>query len=80
MNEIELQKYLKTNFPVEDERVEWKAWTGNFNIDGKSKDDLGSYVSAISNEKGGYLILGVKNKTFFCKLFQQNNSRLRKAI
>ena len=63
MTEKQLQNYLKTNFSQESESVEWKAWTGNFNIDGKSKDDLGSYVSALANENGGFLIIGVENKT-----------------
>lgn len=63
MTESELKQYLIINYPIEDEKIEWKAWTGNFNIDGKSKDDLGSYVSAVSNENGGFLIIGVENIT-----------------
>ena len=63
MTENELNNYLTTNFYQETESVEWKAWTGNFNIDGRPKDDLGSYVSAFANENGGFLVIGVKDKT-----------------
>ena len=63
MDENELRKYLQEKFPKEGEDIEWKAWSGNFNIDGKPKDDLGSYVSALANENGGCMVIGVKNKT-----------------
>lgn len=63
MTEQELIELIQEKYSKENESVEHKAWTGNFNIDGRPKDDLGSYVSALANEEGGSLLIGVEDKT-----------------
>ena len=64
MTEQELRKYLTKKFPKEDESCEWKAWqTLKNSIANRCGDDAISYVSAISNMKGGHLVIGVKDKT-----------------
>ncbi|NBV06990.1 MAG: transcriptional regulator [Proteobacteria bacterium] len=64
MTEQELRKYLTKKFPKEDESCEWKAWqTLKNSIANRCGDDAISYVSAISNMKGGHLVIGVEDKT-----------------
>ena len=64
MNEKELQQYLLLNYPKEDERCEWKEFKNLKNdFNGKEKDDVISYVSAIANMEGGHLVIGVVDKT-----------------
>ena len=46
----ELQAWLRTQFPKEDERHEWKEWRSlKSNISGRKGEDLVSYVSALAN-------------------------------
>ncbi len=64
MLELELQQYLHREYPQENARCEWKEFKNLKNsFCGDEKDDVISYVSAIANMEGGYLVLGVKDKT-----------------
>ena len=64
MTEHELQQYLLSRYPRENERCEWKEFKNLKNdFSGKEKDDVISYVSALSNMEGGELIIGVADKT-----------------
>lgn len=64
MTEAELHQYLKNNFPQENEKCEWKEFKFlKHQISGKEADDIISYISAISNMKGGHLVIGVEDKT-----------------
>lgn len=64
MTELELQQYLLHNYPQENSRREWKEFKNLKNsFCGDEKDDIISYVSAIANMDGGYLVIGVKDKT-----------------
>lgn len=64
MTELELQQYLLKYYPKEDESCEWKEFKNLKNdFNGKEKDDVISYVSALSNMEGGYLVIGVVDKT-----------------
>ena len=58
MTELELQQYLLREYPQENARCEWKEFK---NLD--EKDDVISYVSAIANMEGGFLVVGVHDKT-----------------
>lgn len=65
MTELELKSFLRENFPKENENCEWKEFKSLKNsINGSEKDDLVSYVSAISNMGGGYIIIGIHDETF----------------
>jgi ATP-dependent DNA helicase RecG len=64
MTEQELHHYIKTHFPKENERCEWKAFSNlRSDVSGRAGDDVISYVSAIANMEGGHLVLGVEDKT-----------------
>lgn len=64
MTEKELQNYLINNFPIENEKCEWKEFKSLKNsVAGKEGDDIVSYISAIANMQGGHLIIGVKDET-----------------
>lgn len=64
MTEIELRKYLRANFPKENEGNEWKEFKNLKNdFNGKEKDDVISYVSALANMEGGNLVIGVVDET-----------------
>jgi len=64
MTNKELQEYLMKHFPVENEQWEWKEFSHlKHSMKGKEGEDIVSYISAISNMKGGSLIIGVKDKT-----------------
>jgi ATP-dependent DNA helicase RecG len=64
MTEKELHYYLTTNFPIENEKCEWKEFKSLKNsISGKSGDDVISYISAIANMQGGILIIGIQDIT-----------------
>ena len=59
----ELQRWLRANFPKENERHEWKEWHSlKSNISGRKGEDLVSYVSALANMEGGCVVIGVKDK------------------
>ena len=52
MTEQELEKYLKNNFPRENEKCEWKEFKNlKHSIAGSAGDDIISYISAIANIK-----------------------------
>lgn len=62
MTEVEIQTYIKTHFPIENERCEWKAFSNlKSSVSGSIGEDVISYVSAISNMEGGHLVMGVEN-------------------
>ena len=64
MTDKELQEYLMRRFPLENEQWEWKEFSHlKHVIRGKEGEDIVSYISAISNMRGGSLIIGVKDKT-----------------
>ena len=64
MLELELQQYLRREYPQENARCEWKEFKNLKNsFCGYEKDDVISYVSAIANMEGGHLVIGVKDKT-----------------
>ena len=64
MTEHELQQYLLREFPQENTRCEWKEFKNLKNsFCGDEKDDVISYVSAIANMEGGFLVVGVHDKT-----------------
>ena len=64
MTEIELQQYLLREYPQENARCEWKEFKNLKNsFCGDEKDDMISYVSAIANMEGGFLVVGVHDKT-----------------
>ena len=69
MLEPELQQYILREYPQENARCEWKEFKNLKNsFCGDEKNDVISYVSAIANMKGGYLVIGVKDKTFLLAL------------
>ena len=64
MTELELQQYLLREYPQENVRCEWKEFENLKNsFCGDEKDDVISYVSAIANMEGGFLVIGVHDKT-----------------
>ena len=64
MTELELQQYLLREYPQENARCEWKEFKNLKNsFCGDEKDDVISYVSAIANMEGGFLVVGVYDKT-----------------
>jgi len=64
MTEKELQNYLIHNFPIENEKCEWKEFKSLKNsVAGKEGDDIVSYISAVANMQGGHLVIGVKDET-----------------
>lgn len=64
MTEQELQQYLLTHYPKENENCEWKEMKNLKNdFCGHAKDDVISYVSALANMEGGELVIGVVDKT-----------------
>lgn len=64
MTEPELQQYLLREYPQENARCEWKEFKNLKNsFCGDEKDDVISYVSAIANMEGGFLVIGVHDKT-----------------
>lgn len=64
MTEQELQEFITSNYGKENERCEWKPYSSLKNmISGHEKNDIASYVAAISNANGGELIIGVEDGT-----------------
>ena len=64
MIQLELQQYLLREYPQENARCEWKEFKNLKNsFCGDEKDDVISYVSAIANMEGGFLVIGVHDKT-----------------
>lgn len=64
MTENELQQYLLHEYPQENAKCEWKEFKSLKNsFCGNERDDVISYVSAIANMEGGFLVVGVHDKT-----------------
>ena len=62
MTKQELQTYLKTNYPKENESCEWKEFKVlKHSVSGAKSEDIISYISAIANMQGGNLVIGVKD-------------------
>ncbi len=75
MTENELHNYLKTNFPQENEKCEWKEFRNlKHAVSGKEGEDIISYISAIANMKGGHLVVGVEDKTLKISGIQDFNN------
>jgi hypothetical protein len=66
MTELELQQYLLREYPQENARCEWKEFKNLKNsFCGNEKDDVISYVSAIANMEGGFLVICTKKHFTF---------------
>ena len=64
MKQYDLQQYLLREYSQENARCEWKEFKNLKNsFCGDEKDDVISYVSAIANMEGGFLVIGVHDKT-----------------
>lgn len=64
MTEDELRRYIQEICPKENESCEWKEFKNlKHAISGKKGDDVISYISALANMQGGYLIVGVMDGT-----------------
>ncbi len=64
MNERELKKHLQGKYPQENEACEWKEFKFlKHSFASASGTDIISYVSAIANMEGGYLVIGVEDNT-----------------
>ena len=64
MTAAQLQNWLQQNYPVENERHEWKSWSNlKHAVSGDQGHDLVSYVSALANMEGGCIVIGVRDKT-----------------
>jgi ATP-dependent DNA helicase RecG len=80
MLESELHKFLLKNYPKEDEACEWKEFKNLKNdFNGKEKDDVISYVSALANMEGGSLVIGVVDKTLAIVGTDTYNYNVQKA-
>ena len=81
MTELELQQYLLREYPQENARCEWKEFKNLKNsFCGDEKDDVISYVSAIANMEGGFLVIGVHDKTLEIAGTDTYNYDRQKAI
>lgn len=81
MLELELQQYLLRKYPQENARCEWKEFKNLKNsFCGDEKDDVISYVSAIANMEGGFLVVGVHDKTLEIAGTDTYNYDRQKAI
>ena len=64
MTELELQQYLLREYPQENARCEWREIKNMKNLFwGDEKDDVISHASAIANMEGGFLVVGVHDKS-----------------
>lgn len=64
MTKLELEEYIKTKYPKENDACEHKEFKNlKSSVSGRKGEDIISYVSAMSNMEGGSLVLGVADKT-----------------
>jgi ATP-dependent DNA helicase RecG len=64
MRKLELEEYIKTKYPKENNACEHKEFKNlKSSVSGRKGEDIISYVSAISNMEGGSLVLGVADET-----------------
>ena len=64
MTELELQQYLLNKYPQEEARCELKEFKNLKNsFCGDEKNNVISFVSAIANMEGDFLVVGVHDKT-----------------
>lgn len=81
MTELELRQYLLREYPQENARCEWKEFKNLKNsFCGNEKDDVISYVSSIANMEGGFLVIGVHDKTLVIVGTDTYNYDRQKAI
>ena len=81
MTELELRQYLLREYPQENARCEWKELKNLKNsFCWNEKDDVISYVSAIANMEGGFLVIGVHDKTLVIVGTDTYNYDRQKAI
>ena len=81
MTQLELQQYLLHEYPQENARCEWKEFKNLKNsFCGDERNDVISYVSAIANMEGGYLVVGVHDKTLEIVGTNTYNYNRQKAI
>ena len=79
MLEQELQQHLLREYQQENARCEWKEFRNLKNsFCGNEKDDVISYVSAIANMEGGYLVIGVKDNTYLKNVLPTNKTEEQK--
>ncbi|WP_455513458.1 RNA-binding domain-containing protein [Porphyromonas sp.] len=65
MKEQELQDYIKSTYPRENEQCDWKEASNlKHFVKGHEGEDIVSYVSAFANMEGGHLVLGISNQNF----------------
>lgn len=84
MTEKELKKHLHDKYPQENEACEWKEFKFlKHSFASASGTDIISYISAIANMEGGYLVIGVEDNT--CEIvgiqdfynYNSQNSKLK---
>ena len=78
MTQLELQQHLLRKYPQEDTRCELKEFKNlKSSFCGNEKDDVISYVSAITNMEGEHLVMGVHDNTYryFCVYCYANTSK-----
>lgn len=84
MTEQELKKHLHDKYPQENEACEWKEFKFlKHSFASASGTDIISYISAIANMEGGYLVIGVEDNT--CEIvgiqdfynYNSQNSKLK---
>lgn len=64
MRKKDLQMFLKSNYPRENEGCEWKSFQNLKNaFSSWEGNDIISYVSGIANMNGGHLVIGIEDKT-----------------
>ena len=64
MNAEQLHQMLRSRFPRENTRHEWKGWRSlKHNVSGAKGEDLLCYVSALANMDGGCVVIGVEDET-----------------
>lgn len=81
MTQLELQQYLLREYPQENARCEWKEFKNLKNsFCGDERNDVISYVSAIANMEGGFLVVGVHDKTLEIVGTETYNYDRQKAI
>ena len=81
MTQLELQQFLRREYPQENARCEWKEFKNLKNsFCGNEKDDVISYVSAIGNMEGCSLVVGVHDKTLEIVGTDSYNHDPQKAI
>lgn len=85
MTENDLRRYIQELCPRENESCEWKEFKNlRHAVSGDQVNDIISYVSALANMQGGYLIVGVKDGILeivgISELYDYTPENIRKRI